>query len=80
MTRDDTRPRLNVVYRFADVDYKFGLGTLICRVIRVIEKVTFDNEPWWHIEAFCRRVVTDPGAERRVYVRASAVKKSQVQR
>ncbi|MFI5845267.1 hypothetical protein ACIA8K_36745 [Catenuloplanes sp. NPDC051500] len=80
MTGDETRPRVNAVYRFADPDYKFGLGTLLCRVTRVVEKVRFDNEPWWHIDAFCKRAVTDAGAERRLYVRASAVVKSRVQR
>lgn len=79
LVKDPTEPRAGAVYRLADLDYKFGLGTLIIRVTRVLEKVTFDNEPWWHIDAFCKRAATDQGADRRLYVRASAVMKSMVQ-
>jgi hypothetical protein len=78
LVKDPTKPQVGAVYQFAELDYKFGVGTVLCRVTRVIQKVAFDNEPWWHIDGFCKRAVTDQGTDRRVYVRAAAVMKSMV--
>jgi hypothetical protein len=35
--KDPTEPQVRAVYRFVDLDYKFGLDTLLCRVTRVVE-------------------------------------------
>ena len=67
-------PIVGETLHLREQDYRFGVGTLIATVSFVVDVVSFDNEPWWHIRAWCRRVRSDPGAQRELYVRAGSVR------
>ncbi|GAB7041989.1 MULTISPECIES: hypothetical protein [Catenuloplanes] len=66
-------PVVGETLHLREQDYRFGVGVLTATVSFVVGLVPFDNEPWWHIRAWCRRAPSDPGAQRELYVRARSV-------
>lgn len=66
-------PVVGETLHLREQDYRFGVGALTATVSFVVDQVHFDNEPWWHIRAWCRRVPSDSGAQRELYVRARSV-------
>ena len=51
MTANVPEPR--AVLELAEEQYKFGRGPLLCRVVRVIAPVVFDEVLWWHVQGEC---------------------------
>jgi hypothetical protein len=69
-------PEIGAVYRLSEADYRFGLGSLLVKVTRVIAPVLFDAETWFHVEARCK--YPDSAGEpfdRELYVREAALSK-----
>lgn len=68
------RPKIGATYILADHDYQFGSGALLCRVTRILRHTTYNNEPWWEVEAMVKPPSTvGPAYERRLYLRESAI-------
>lgn len=41
------------ILAFAESEYRFGVGPLLCRAVQVIAPVLFDGVLWWHLRAEC---------------------------
>jgi hypothetical protein len=39
------------VLALQESQYRFGVGPIVIRAVAVRQEVSFDDEPWWHIEA-----------------------------
>jgi hypothetical protein len=39
------------ILALAESQYRFGVGPILVRSIRVLAPVEFDGEPWWQIRA-----------------------------
>lgn len=39
------------VFALSEPQYRFGIGPILVRDARVVQRVYFDGQPWWHIEA-----------------------------
>ena len=39
------------VWALTEPQYRFGIGPILMRPVRVIAQVVFDDESWWHLEA-----------------------------
>ena len=69
-------PVIGRTYALGEDDYRYGVGPLLIRVVRVIERTHFGDpdDPWFRVLA----VVTvpgmvGPGRERELYVRAGSL-------
>jgi hypothetical protein len=47
------RPQVGTELTLTEPEYKFGVGSLLCRVTHVIAPVLFDNALWWHLRGEC---------------------------
>ncbi len=72
------KPEVGAVYELTERDYRFGIGALLVRVTKVNTETVFDNEPWWDVEAIVTALphAVGPGHERKLYVRAAALRRS----
>jgi hypothetical protein len=69
------RPVVGMTYLLDEQAYKFGAGSLLVRVTRIIGPVDFGQagtvQTWWEVEAMCRPpTATSPGQPRTIYLRA----------
>ena len=44
-------PQPGQTFVLSEQDYRYGLGPVVARILKLIEVVTYDNEPWWQVEA-----------------------------
>ena len=72
----DEEPTISTTYRLTEYDYRYGVGPLLVRVMKVLEPAEFgDGELWWSVEAMCKHPLADgPGQHRTLYVRAASLK------
>ncbi len=66
---------VGVAYLMDDDAYKFGTGSLLVRVTRIVGPVDFGQggavETWWEVEAMCKPPATTlPAHLRGIYLRA----------
>ena len=70
-------PKIGRVYELAERDYKYGEGPLMARIVGVLRKTIFDDEPWWEVKAFTTWGTSmehgDMDAERYLYIREQAL-------
>ena len=70
-------PKVGRTYELAEQDYRYGVGPLIARVVRVFGDTTFDGEPWWEVAAYTAWGTTERhgnmGEERRLHIRARVI-------
>lgn len=44
-------PRVGDIFVLPEDDYRYGLGPVIARIVRVVGPVDYRDEPWWAVEA-----------------------------
>ncbi len=70
-----TRPVVGLTYRLEEADYRYGIGPLLVRVTRVIQRVDYGGDAWWEVDAVTKHPDTQgPGRQRCLYVRAAALR------
>lgn len=51
MTPAAGTPGINDVFVLSEPDYRYGIGPVLARVVKVIGCVEYHGEPWWFVEA-----------------------------
>jgi hypothetical protein len=68
-------PVVGASYLLAEKDYRYGTGPLLARVTKLVRQTTYNNEPWYEVEAVAKPPsYTGPGQERLLYVKAASLK------
>jgi hypothetical protein len=51
MADDLDKPLLGESVELSDEDYRYGVGPIVAIIVETIERIEYNNEPWWFVDA-----------------------------